>query len=149
MTTKFDRIQHSRAWLGLAWSASIATLLIGLMLTYLGCHPSYSLDNYMAQVAGAEKRAEAFKEDGKWTPNALRAYAKQLRSGEVIAQGALAEAGVVILQDINVSTVRTALEAVAQRVEDCGGADTVPRVDGGADVPGATREMVQLPYKAH
>ena len=108
-----------RFWL--VWIGTVGTLFILLLVVvlYAGCHRTYSLDSYLGEVAAAEKRADAFKENGRWTPNALRAYAKQLRSGEVIAQGALTEAGVVILQDINVSTVKAALEAVASRTENC------------------------------
>lgn len=116
---KTPRSPLDRFWVVWIGAVGMLFLLLLIVVLYAGCQHSYSLDNYMAEMAGAEKRAGFFKENGQWTPNALRAYARQLRSGEVIAQGALAEAGVVILQDINVSTVRTALEAVAQRVENC------------------------------
>ena len=89
----------------------------------LACRPPYSetLKGYVAQQEAAERRAEAYKENGKWTPTAIRAFAKGMKSGEVIPQRALAEMGIVILEDLNTSTVRQVLEAEAGWVENCGG----------------------------
>ena len=97
---------------------SLLFLLAGI-IAGTGCQPPAirPQKSYAQEQAHAEVRAQAFKESGQWTPAAIRRLAGSLKSGAVVPEVALAEIGIVVLEDSNLTTVKDALEQQARARE--------------------------------
>ena len=97
-------------------------LLAGCCLPLAGSEADWER-GYRRQQLKAEERAAAFKENGQWTPAAIRRLAiVGLESGAVVPEQALAEIGVVVIEgnadSYDLVLIRKALLAEAQRREE-------------------------------